>query len=331
MPFFSIIIPAYNAAKTLEACVGSIVAQTYTDWECIIVNDGSKDSTASLCDRLAAQDARIRVHHTTNQGVASARNAGLQLARGEWLVFVDADDRLAPDGLSLLVSGTAADMVITGHQEVSAERMSAMPLVSADVTLDREAFAPFLSDHLHLLPMVTVWAKALRREVVERHGLRFDGRLRLGEDCAFIFAYLQHVDSCRVLSATPYLYTLSDKPFGYPMDGQVTLYHLSALSASYHELCQRWHFESRRYNTFHAHSFVSSYCSYLHVHSCWWSEPYQNIRDILTCPFVVKGLFDGSGSKILSARMALAVTHRVSRWARLLRPYLYVLSLFYTK
>ena len=87
----SIIVPVYNTEKFLHRCIDSILAQTYTDFELLLIDDGSKDSSGTICDEYAAQDARVRVFHKENGGVSSARNLGLDNARGEWVTFVDSD------------------------------------------------------------------------------------------------------------------------------------------------------------------------------------------------------------------------------------------------
>jgi glycosyltransferase involved in cell wall biosynthesis len=93
-PKLSIIIPVYNVEKYLRECLDSVVAQTFTDWECILVDDGSKDSSPAICDEYAQRDARFRVIHTTNGGQGRARNLGLGAMQGEYVTFVDSDDLL---------------------------------------------------------------------------------------------------------------------------------------------------------------------------------------------------------------------------------------------
>lgn len=90
----SVIVPVYNAEKYLRRCVGSILAQTFTDFELLLVDDGSTDASGAICDEYASADARVRVFHKPNGGVSSARNLGLDNARGEWIAFADADDYL---------------------------------------------------------------------------------------------------------------------------------------------------------------------------------------------------------------------------------------------
>lgn len=89
---FSIIIPIYNVERYLETCVNSILTQTYSDYEVILVDDGSPDRCGELCDHYAESDSRVKVVHKVNGGLSSARNAGLDIAMGEYVIFVDSDD-----------------------------------------------------------------------------------------------------------------------------------------------------------------------------------------------------------------------------------------------
>ena len=96
MPLFSIIIPVYNVLEYLPRCVSSICNQSFTNWEMLLIDDGSTDGSEDLCDQFAASDPRIRVFHKPNGGVSSARNFGLRYASGDYILFVDSDDFLLP-------------------------------------------------------------------------------------------------------------------------------------------------------------------------------------------------------------------------------------------
>lgn len=114
----SVIIPVFNVEKYLRQCLDSVISQTYTDLEIIIVDDGSTDSSGSICDEYAAADSRIQVIHRENGGLSAARNTALDVARGEWLVFVDSDDYLMPDMIERLYSACIAhdaDMAACTH------------------------------------------------------------------------------------------------------------------------------------------------------------------------------------------------------------------------
>lgn len=101
MPIISIIIPVYKVEKYLRECLDSILNQTYTDWEALLIDDGSPDNSGAICDEYAAKDSRFRVFHKTNGGVSSARNMGIVKAQGDYITFVDSDDKLLPNTLDV--------------------------------------------------------------------------------------------------------------------------------------------------------------------------------------------------------------------------------------
>lgn len=113
-PLISVIVPVYNVEEYVEACIQSIIAQTYRNIEIIIVDDGSNDKSGFICDRMSEKDARIAVYHFENNGVASARNAGVELSNGEYIAFVDSDDIVAPDYLRFLY-----DILIENDADIS--------------------------------------------------------------------------------------------------------------------------------------------------------------------------------------------------------------------
>ena len=162
----SIIMPAYNAAATLEEAVDSVRAQSSVEWELIIIDDGSTDDIPPIADRLAAADPRIRVVHQVNRGEAGARNAGLALARGAWVAFLDADDWIAPDFLARMTAALRADPTLDAVHCRWAR-------VAADGTEIADGYQPPIGT------MFDVWARrsafpvhacVVRREVVERLG-----------------------------------------------------------------------------------------------------------------------------------------------------------------
>ena len=121
MPEISIIVPVYKVEKYIYRCIDSILAQTFTNFECILIDDGSPENCPVICDEYASKDSRILVIHQKNTGVSAARNAGLNMARGEWIGFVDSDDWIEPDALELLYKKqqeTDADIVLGGFNNV---------------------------------------------------------------------------------------------------------------------------------------------------------------------------------------------------------------------
>ncbi len=112
-PAISVIVPVYNAEKYLQRCVDSVLAQTFTDFELLLIDDGSKDKSGTICDEYTAKDNRIRVYHNANGGVTFARNFGAEHAEGEWFCFLDADDTMPADALAAMMNkGNGCDVVI---------------------------------------------------------------------------------------------------------------------------------------------------------------------------------------------------------------------------
>ena len=118
-PEISVIVPVYKVERFLPACIDSLLAQTFTDFELILVDDGSPDNCPALCDAAAEKDNRVRVLHKPNGGVSTARNAGLDMARGKWIAFVDSDDSVQPDYLEKMHTAAlavGADIALCGGQ-----------------------------------------------------------------------------------------------------------------------------------------------------------------------------------------------------------------------
>lgn len=122
----SVIIPVYNTETYLDQCIQSVLAQTYKNWEMLLINDGSTDSSGTICDKYAAKDPRIQVIHQTNSGVTAARRAGVERARGEYLYFVDADDSIANDTLEYMLKhmSDGVDMVAEWNHTCQLDRDS---------------------------------------------------------------------------------------------------------------------------------------------------------------------------------------------------------------
>lgn len=186
----SIIVPVYNAEKYLPACVDSLLAQSYGALEIILINDGSKDSSAALCDAYAARDARVRVIHQENQGVSAARNAGLDHAAGDYVAFVDADDYVTPDYLEHLHGDLVehgADFVSCCYQEVNRADApkSGIPFVAESRGIG--ARAAYFEDMAAIREdyWSTIWAKLYRRELIGQ--TRFCRELKYGEDHIFFY------------------------------------------------------------------------------------------------------------------------------------------------
>ena len=185
---FSVIIPAYNASRYITRCIESVKAQAFTDFECIIINDGSTDDTLALCQSLTAGDARFVMVDIPNGGVSNARNKGLERATGEYVLFLDADDWVEPTWLQELSQHcNGVDIVQFDFCEVAVETKREIH-IDSDVNMIVQGEG------------AVVWKRAYRRELVA--DLRFDTTIKAGEDYLFsVQVFLRshsyrHIDSC---------------------------------------------------------------------------------------------------------------------------------------
>lgn len=191
-PTISVIIPVYNAEKFLSAAIESVITQTRIDWELILVDDGSTDESANICDQYAEQHSSIRVIHQTNRGVSSARNGGLAVAQGEFIVFMDADDVIAPVYLQHLLlrqQKTEADLVCTGYEltDETLQRIRNRGEIYNGL-YNVEDFPLLIRNDWVILG--AVWGKLLRRSLINKYMIRFNERLNFGEDTLFIYCYI---------------------------------------------------------------------------------------------------------------------------------------------
>ena len=132
----SVIVPVYNVETNLRQCIYSVISQTYSDWELLLIDDGSKDGSGLICDEYAMSDDRIKVIHKQNGGVSSARNKGLDIAQGEWITFIDSDDWLDKDALEIYtdaIARTGSDMIKTCHRNHYKDYIEENP-ISEDVS-----------------------------------------------------------------------------------------------------------------------------------------------------------------------------------------------------
>lgn len=197
MPRVSVIVPAYNASAYLEACVKSVQAQSFTDWELIIVDDGSKDATAELCDRFSAEDARIRVIHKANGGVSAARNDGMDAAQSELIAFLDADDLYEPDYLAAMLSAMDENRACSAACGFSwlypdgslIPAPSPMPQGYYEKSAVLDGFVqPLLCDRISAdLTLGTIWRCLFRTSLLRAHNIRFSGAYL--EDEMFLIEY----------------------------------------------------------------------------------------------------------------------------------------------
>ena len=206
----SVVIPVYNAASYLQRCVNSVCNQTYQEIEIILVNDGSNDNSGALCDELAQKDTRIRVVHQKNSGSSAARNAGIQCAKGDYIVFLDADDYwIRKDGVEqimICLAQSGSDIFLFKQIEVYPNsRFSTIDYDlkfiyshSAQEIFEQQVY----SERFHLGVHVQLWKKSL----IEKNGISFPVGVISGEDTDFSCRAWQKAKTVGALNLEMYAY-----------------------------------------------------------------------------------------------------------------------------
>lgn len=202
----SVIVPVYNVEKYLHRCIDSILAQTFTDFELLLINDGSKDNSGEICDEYAVKDERIRVFHKENGGASAARNYGLDKAAGMYVCFIDADDWVDKDYLEQLLPVDGEDMVMCSFMYDTKEVFHISELVRDRQNIGKDLH--ILIDHLAIC---APWCKVMRRDIIEQNNIRFDTEVSAGEDMLFICDYFSAgLDKIRTISSPLYHYYIAD-------------------------------------------------------------------------------------------------------------------------
>ena len=214
----SVIIPVYNVEKYLDQCIKSVIDQSYTNFECILINDGSTDYSGEICEHWATQDKRIKVIHQKNQGVSEARNKGIEISQGEYIVFIDSDDWVEINYLNDLMVDDSSDYVVSGlinehynKTEIICPTEKQIISISAE---DINNFAAIFDSFLLFGPVV----KRYKRSIINQNNIRFNTNISYGEDLIFNFEYLNYCNLINVINIANYHYrkyetnTLSTKP-----------------------------------------------------------------------------------------------------------------------
>lgn len=233
MPKVSVIIPVYKAEKYLRRCVDSILNQTFTDWECILVDDGSPDGSGTICDEYVAKDTRIQVIHKENGGVSSARNIGMQMSKSEWITFVDADDFLSFDFLkSFFISSLCSNRLYISGIEYNYPNRGAISMFEyEDNCFNIKEFEKLR--RYRILANGCPVSKLFNLGVIRSNNIYFDEDISLNEDHIFVVRYLRCIDSIQLVKGTPYKYWFDQfeisltKTTHHPSDSLLAAYEIN--------------------------------------------------------------------------------------------------------
>lgn len=205
-PKISIIIPVYNVENYLQQCVDSVLAQTYQDFEVILVDDGSLDNCPRICDEYAQKDSRVHVIHQKNSGVSAARNIGIEHAKGEWITFVDSDDWICSDYLEKFkVDEDDSDLIIQGLEYYDHRNgLYFKQIIINDCIIEGSDKQNVVSEN-NLLGSGYPVAKAFSRSIIDK-GLLFDISISYHEDHIFVLNAFAVASKIRLVNSIAYKY-----------------------------------------------------------------------------------------------------------------------------
>jgi len=196
----SIVVPVYNAAEFLREALDSVLTQTFSDWECVCIDDGSTDNSLKILNEYAVRDTRFKVRHQANAGVSAARNAGLEIAHGEFVAFLDPDDLFHPQCLGIALEAakdSPGKVIVWNWQRDRPQEFSARRYAKCGAACEIASCGP------------CVWNKLYPRSAVE--GVRFCTAATVGEDIAFLLR-VSHRRRAQFVQIEPVLYWYRDRP-----------------------------------------------------------------------------------------------------------------------
>lgn len=208
---YSVIIPVYNAKETLRRCLDSLVGQQFSNYELLLINDGSTDGSDAICREYASTYSCVRYFAKENGGVSSARNLGLEQAKGEYILFVDSDDYVSEDYFALLshtLESNAVDLLMFGYRNFGGASTEWDTGVFCEET--ESSVAKRISFAVCQYLFSSLLSKAFKRQIIERDNIRFSNNLAIGEDQAFIFTYAMHIRSIGSIENHLYNVDVSD-------------------------------------------------------------------------------------------------------------------------
>lgn len=212
MGLVSVVVPVYNSEVFLERCVNSILNQTYNNIEVILINDGSNDSSGEICDLLARQDKRVKVLHQPNSGVSTARNNGINKAKGKFIQFVDSDDYIEDIMTEILIKemNKELDIVMCGYKRINIDTNGKEIITNSNVYkksyINKKEFLEDFGVYFKDMYINFIWNKLYRADIIKDNDIYYDKSIGWGEDLIFNLSYLKYCDKISIIEDLFYNY-----------------------------------------------------------------------------------------------------------------------------
>lgn len=270
MALVSVIVPVYNAAKYLQRCFDSIVCQHFTDWECILVDDGSTDGSSIICDEYSRKDSRFTVYHQENSGVSSARNVGIEKSSGEFICFIDADDWINETYLEHLLEYKQFPMVVGGYERFGIANESFI-LSYKEVDVIQDLGSLWNIDQFSGWVFLYTWGKLFNSSVIKENNIKFNKGMKYSEDNCFVIDYLCCISQFVMIGTTDYMYYLQEfaRPKKFKMKFEDYIMHIKKQKDCFDKLEEKCNvsFDKLKSNIYHR--FFKSFAFYLTSIKCY--------------------------------------------------------------
>ena len=206
MKLVSIIIPIYNAANTISRCIESVLDQSYSCFELILINDGSTDESESICKPYCNRDSRVHLYNQPNSGVSASRNNGIKQATGDFVIFIDSDDYIDKEFIAYFFKTDLADLTFQGYKIVSAQNKILVEKKFPQINRWEDIVAFAEDNNIINSP----WAKMFLRSIIMENSLCFDENISYGEDHLFVLQYLCYTNNVMSVDYAGYNYCLAN-------------------------------------------------------------------------------------------------------------------------
>lgn len=206
-PLISIIIPAFNSGKWIEKCLNSVISQTYQNFECIVLDDGSTDGCGQIIDNYSKKDCRIRVIHKQNEGLSATRNRGLKEAKGEWISIIDSDDWMDSNFIEgFLSADSEAELVIQSIEDYLKDKPHCDITYHFEDRMWKDEEIGYLYSDPMMMKYGTTWSRLYRKDIIEKFNLAFEPSFSSMEDVLFSHQYLSKCNKIYTVSYYGYHY-----------------------------------------------------------------------------------------------------------------------------
>ncbi len=202
----SVIIPVYNGEKFISRCIDSVLNQSFKDIEIIVINDGSKDNTKDILLNYQNQNENIKLINKENQGVSQARNDGINLAKGEYIAFIDSDDEIPNNYIKELYDAinNDVDMALCSVEYVNKDNIVKLDFQNKNYNIKEFIQSALIGDINPVSAFNVVWAKLFKSEILKENNLIFDSNFSYGEDTVFVLNYLMLIKNIITINKTKY-------------------------------------------------------------------------------------------------------------------------------